>query len=193
MAAAMGGWRRGVVLSCRRTALLSYYPSGCLRHASSSAAASPCIASTLYDPTRKGPPTDEMLAFMEKLRSSGGSSGTVRLDMHRVTPLHAFLPFPSLHSSLLLEHRSSSLAATTTTESWSWLSTIPRAGEGWEGMFWGHGVSKAHPRLSFPSNPPSRQECSHGPNDVDPARHHPRADDGEDSKQVQGLLRPHPP
>lgn len=116
MAAAMGGWR----LSCRRTALLSYYPSASLRHASSSAAASPCIASTLYDPTRKGPPTDEMLAFMEKLRSSGGSSGTVRLDMHE-DYLSARLSYLSLlySPSLVLEHRSRSLAVATTTESWS--------------------------------------------------------------------------
>lgn len=114
----MGGWRRGVVLSCRRTALLSH-PSATLRHASS-AAASPCIASTLYDPTRKGPPTDDMLAFMEKLRSSGGSSGSVRICMGIPLADAALLSYPSpLLSSLLLGHRSSSLAVTTMTECWS--------------------------------------------------------------------------
>lgn len=95
MAAAMAGWRRGVVLYYRPTAFI-INPSATLRHASSSAAASPCIASTLYDPTRKGPPTDEMLVFMDKLRSSAGSSGTVRTCM-MITLAHvlSFLPLPS--------------------------------------------------------------------------------------------------
>jgi hypothetical protein len=93
MAVGMAGWRRGVVLYYRPTAFM-INPSATHRHASSSAAASPCIASTLYDPTRKGPPTDDMLVFMDKLRSSGGSSGTVRTcmdDFPRACPL--FLTF----------------------------------------------------------------------------------------------------
>ncbi|GAB5032775.1 ethylmalonyl-decarboxylase isoform x2 [Nannochloropsis oceanica] len=73
MAAAMAGWRRGVVMFWQRT-----YPPATLRHSSSTAASS-CIASTLYDPTRKGPPTNEMLAFMDRLRSSGGPGGSIKV------------------------------------------------------------------------------------------------------------------
>jgi len=59
-------------------------------------------------------------------------------------------------------------------------------------MFAGVVVSIAHPRLSFPpSLPPSRQECPHGPNDDDSARHHLGADNGKDAEQVQRLLCPH--
>lgn len=95
MAAATGGWRVGLFRRGRTAAFLMSF-----RHASSSAA-SPCIATTLYEPTRKGPPTDEMLTFMEKLRSFGGSSGAVRrLADRKAFPLLLAPRTPLPHLSL---------------------------------------------------------------------------------------------